>query len=307
MGGMSSSADHFARFVDVLAEALNDHDADFEELAGRLFLSRYHLSRVVTSVAGEPPAAFRRRILLERAAYRLATTSRSVLDVATEAGYGSHEAFTRAFTRAFGTGPASWRANPTGITLRAPSQVHFQPPGSLRLPAERRTSPMELVLRMVQHHVWLVGEMVERAATLTDEQLDRPIELSVDEDRLTMRALLSRLVGQMHMWNAAVAGTDYDWSLEVHESVASLRSRLAEQGQVFLAHVEHTVAEERLDDTFVDALCDPPEVFTYGGMIAHVLTFAAHRRTLVALALDAAGVPDLGWGDPMRWVAEPAR
>ncbi len=61
----------------------------------------------------------------------------------------------------------------------------------------------------------------------------------------------------------------------------------------------------RLDDAFVDGICEPAEVFTNGGMIAHVLTFAAHRRTLVALALDAAGIEDLGWGDPMRWVAEP--
>ena len=54
----------------------------------------------------------------------------------------------------------------------------------------------------------------------------------------------------------------------------------------------------------VNALCDPPEVFTYGGMmIAHVLTFAPHRRTLVCGALSTAGVPDLVNGDPMRWVA----
>ncbi len=39
-------------------------------------------------------------------------------------------------------------------------------------------------------------------------------------------------------------------------------------------------------------------------MIAHVLTFAAHRRTLVALAFTRNGVEDLGWGDPMLWVAE---
>jgi AraC family transcriptional regulator len=69
----------------------------------------------------------------------------------------------------------------------------------------------------------------------------------------------------------------------------------------------HDVIEQgRLDETFVDAICDPPEVFTYGGMIAHVLTFAAHRRTLVAGALADAGITDLGAGDPMRWVAEPA-
>jgi hypothetical protein len=46
-------------------------------------------------------------------------------------------------------------------------------------------------------------------------------------------------------------------------------------------------------------------VFTYGGMIAHVLTFAAHRRTLVVLALAKYGVDELGWGDPMVWVAQP--
>jgi hypothetical protein len=47
----------------------------------------------------------------------------------------------------------------------------------------------------------------------------------------------------------------------------------------------------RLDDAFVDATCEPPDVFTYGGMLAHVLTFAAHRRMLVLGALYSAGSP----------------
>ncbi len=110
----------------------------------------------------------------------------------------------------------------------------------------------------------------------------------------------------MGMWNAAMASRDYDWSVEEHESVISLRSRLGEEGPTYLAHVREVGEQGRLDDTFVDALCSPAQVFTYGGMIAHVLTFAAHRRTLVALALDKAGITDLGWGDPMRWVAEPS-
>ena len=84
-----------------------------------------------------------------------------------------------------------------------------------------------------------------------------------------------------------------------------MRDRLARVAPAYLSEVREVVAGGRLDETFVDALCEPAEVFTYGGMIAHVLTFAAHRRTLVALALNTAGVGDLGWGDPMRWVAEP--
>ena len=118
--------------------------------------------------------------------------------------------------------------------------------------------------------------MVRLAERLSDDQLDQPIELDVDEDRQTIRSLLSRLVGQMGMWNAALATREYDWSVEEHESLSSLRERLASEGPTYLSHVRHVVESDRLDDTFVDALCEPAEVFTYGGMIAHVLTFAAH-------------------------------
>ena len=38
-----------------------------------MYLSRSHFDRVTSATAGEDPAAFRRRILMERAAFRLAT------------------------------------------------------------------------------------------------------------------------------------------------------------------------------------------------------------------------------------------
>jgi AraC family transcriptional regulator len=301
-----SSQDTFLRFVDSLASHLDDHQARGAELAARAYLSRFHFDRVIGAVAGESPARFRRRVLLERGAYRLVTSRMSVLDIAVEAGYSSNEAFTRAFQRAYGTPPSAWRAAPRRFQLPAPNGVHFHPPGSLRLPARSKVSAMDLLTRMVEHHIWLTGEMVTCAARLPAGQLDQPIELSVDEDRQTVRSLLSRLIGQLDMWNCAIANQAYDWALEENESIDAMRQRLALVAPAFLAEVRQVIAEGRLDDTFVDALCEPAEVFTYGGMIAHVLTFAAHRRTLVALALKAAGVGDLGWGDPMRWIAEPA-
>ncbi|CAI9400009.1 helix-turn-helix transcriptional regulator [Nocardioides sp. T2.26MG-1] len=301
-----AAADTFAGFVDQLAEALDDHELTADERAARLHFSRYHLDRMIRSVAGEPPQALRRRVLLERAAYRMVTTTAPLIDIAVEAGYGSHEAFTRAFARAYGVPPATWRRRPGQIRIAAPSGVHFHPPGSLRLPARETVTSMDLLTKMVEHHVWLTGEMIRVAGRLTDEQLDQVIELDVDDDRQTIRSLLSRLVGQLGMWNAALATRDYDWSVEEHEPLASMRERLAVEAPTYLAHVREVVEAGRLDDTFVDALCEPAEVFTYGGMIAHVLTFAAHRRTLVALALGRHGVTELGWGDPMLWVAQPA-
>jgi AraC family transcriptional regulator len=175
-----TASDTFSRFVDVLASSLDEHGATGEQLASRVHLSRYHLDRVVAAVAGEPPHAFRRRILLERAAFRLLTSEDSVLDVALEAGYASHEAFTRAFRRAYGRTPSEWRRHPSRFQIDAPSRVHFHPPGSLRVPARRKVTAMELLNRMVEHHVWLVGEMLARAGGLTDDVLDATIEISVE-------------------------------------------------------------------------------------------------------------------------------
>ncbi|MEP9384938.1 AraC family transcriptional regulator [Nocardioides sp. KR10-350] len=300
-----TATDTFADFVEHLAQALDEPDG--EPAWERLHFSRFHFDRLIRGVAGEPPAAFRRRILLERAAYRMLTTKAPLIDIAVEAGYGSHEAFTRAFTKAYGVAPAAWRKHPTQYRIAAPSGVHFHPPGTLRLPArhETKVTAMDLLTSMVEHHIWLTGEMIRVAGRLTDEQLDQPIVLDVDDDEQTIRSLLSRLVGQMGMWNAVMADRDYDWSVEEHESLASLRERLAVEAPAYLAHVRDVVARDALDETFVDACGETPYLFTYGGNIAHVLTFAAHRRTLVVLALARHGVDELGWGDPMEWVAQP--
>ncbi len=302
---MSSGSDTFTHFVDTLAQHLDDHEARGEDLAARAYLSRYHFDRVVLATAGETPARFRRRVLLERSAYRLVTSDLGVLDIAVEAGYSSNEAFTRAFRRAYGYVPSSWRSAPGRIQLDTPNGVHFHPPGGLRLPARTKVTSVDLIVKMVEHHVWMVGEMVDRASTLSDEQLDTPTGTGIEDEPQTMRSLLSRLVGQMDMWNCAIALRDYDWEKENHEGISSMRARLAEVSPVFVGQVNEVAEQGRLDETFVDALCDPAEVFTYGGMIAHVLTFAAYRRTLVAGALDEAGIKELGWGDPMTWVDGP--
>jgi AraC family transcriptional regulator len=303
---MGATTDTFARFLEVLADTLDEHEVSGEALASRLHLSRFHFDRLVSATSGEPPATLRRRVLLERAAYRLITTDQDVLEVALDAGYSSHEAFTRAFGRAYGQSPSRWRQRPTRFQVEAPNKVHFNPPGGLCVPADRKVTAMDLLTRMVEHHVWLVGEMVDRAKGLTDEALDAPVEISVEgiDCDPTLRSLLSRLVGQLAMWDAAVHDRPYDFGVERDESVADMQARLAQSGPAFLVQVRTIVDEGRLDETFVDAICEPPEVFTYGGMIAHVLTFAAHRRTLVCGALIDAGVSDLGAGDPMHWMAE---
>ena len=295
--------DRFIAFVDRLAADLDAMPTRAEEMAAAAHLSRFHFERVITAIAGESPTRFRSRILLERAAYRMTATDATLLDIALEAGYSSHEAFTRAFRREYGVPPSTWRRRPARFRIAAPNDVHFQPPGGLRLPARHKMDGVDLVVAMVEHHLSVVEHLVDQAAALSDAQLDEPLAGLVEGiDGDSLRWALSRLVGQMAMWCAAMEDREYDFAVERGESATSMRRRLADVGPEFVAQVRRVAAEGRFDETFVDTFHpDGTMVMTYGAMVAHVLTFAAHHRLLALSKLREHGVNDLGWGDPKEW------
>ena len=86
-----------------------DREPRLEELARGAYLSPFHFHRVFSAVVGESPTEYVRRLRLERAAQELRQSTRQVQHVAREAGYGSHEAFTRAFRSRFGVAPSAFR------------------------------------------------------------------------------------------------------------------------------------------------------------------------------------------------------
>ncbi|UYM03580.1 helix-turn-helix domain-containing protein [Solicola gregarius] len=298
------TTDRLRGILDLVESSLDEPELTGDDLAARAYLSRFHFDRLVSAAIGEPPGTFRRRLLLERAAHRLVGSDDPVTDVAYASGYGSPEAFARAFARAYGEPPSAYRH--TGrVHHRLPgaSGIHFNPPGGLRLPALTRSTTMDVLTRMLDHHLWLVGQIIDRMDRLDDTTLDRPIELSVEgiDDNPTLRSLGDRLVGQLEMWVGALEGAT-SMPPEGDRTAAGLGRRLEVVAPRFRALVVAALDEGRAEETFVDAVCDPPETFTYAGVIAHVLTFSAVRRTLAVGALETAGISDLGSGDPMQFV-----
>lgn len=296
--------DRLRWILDLVEESLDQPELTGEDLAARAFLSRFHFDRLAAAALGEPPGAFRRRLLLERAAHRLASTADPVIDVALDAGYGSPEAFARAFGRVYGTAPSRYRRrSATRHDLAAASGVHFHPPGGLRLPATSRSATMDVLESMLDHHLSLVAEIVDRAARVDDRVLDRPIELSVAgiDASPTLRSVTERLIGQLEMWITSLEG-GASVPEPANTSPQHWRARLDTAGPRFRELVLTPVRDGRASETFVDVMCDPPQTFTYAGVLAHVLTFAAVRRTMAIGALESAGVADLGSGDPMHFV-----
>lgn len=80
------------------------------ELADVAHFSAFHFHRVFTAWMGETVADYIRRRRVETAASRLASQPDvTVLQAALAAGFGSAEAFTRAFKLRFGVAPTAWR------------------------------------------------------------------------------------------------------------------------------------------------------------------------------------------------------
>jgi AraC family transcriptional regulator len=96
--------------VDRIQRRLDDDEMSLGLLAERAGVSPFHFHRVFSSVVGEAPAGYMRRLRLERAAIRLKYTRRSVTEIAFDAGYETHESFTRAFKARFGHAPRRFRA-----------------------------------------------------------------------------------------------------------------------------------------------------------------------------------------------------
>jgi AraC family transcriptional regulator len=108
-----------------------DVDHSLELLAERAGVSPFHFHRLFRSVVGEPPASYVRRLRLERAALALKYSRRPVTDIAFEAGYDTHESFTRAFKARFGAAPRSFR-----VESRRAVAIDTQP-AIVRVPPRR--------------------------------------------------------------------------------------------------------------------------------------------------------------------------
>jgi len=102
-----------------------DADVNPAELARLAGFSPHHFHRVFRGMVGESVMGYVRRLRLERAALRLKHGESSVSAVAIDAGYGSHEAFTRAFRDRFGVVPSAFRD--TDIASEPPVRLQREP------------------------------------------------------------------------------------------------------------------------------------------------------------------------------------
>jgi len=85
-------------------------DISLQAIAASADVSSHHLARAFGAATGQSLMRYARGRRLSEAARSLAAGAPDILAVAFDAGYGSHEAFTRAFREQFGITPEECRA-----------------------------------------------------------------------------------------------------------------------------------------------------------------------------------------------------
>ncbi|OAN35442.1 AraC family transcriptional regulator [Mycolicibacterium iranicum] len=293
-----------------LLDAVTDADnGDVADMARSSFASEFHFSREVRRLTGESPAALRRRVMLERAAWRL-QRGEAVSAVAADEGWSSAEVFSRAFRRTYGVPPS--QAVDVHFRLPAPNGLHFHPPQSLWLDShhdEAATAVPDVARLMIVHDLDDTTHLLTQATHLTTEQWVAEVApgqtvLEWDGPEPSVGAVLGAIVWNKEVWLATIAGDDFPARAATQAGSTDAAALLAHHEGIakrWRAMVSEYTAAGRLGDTVIDALCDPPESFQLYGIVAHVLTYSAHRRELVRTMLAGHGVTARR-GDPLDWM-----
>ncbi len=127
-------------------------------------LSKFHLVRAFGTYAGRSVMRYVRARRLSEAAKRLAIEGGGILDVALEAGYNSHEAFTRAFKEQFGITPDQFRRNPDLKNIRIVEPIKMDD-------SKKDTSPILSEPRIVDGDAMVIVGLKKRYDDETSTQM----------------------------------------------------------------------------------------------------------------------------------------
>jgi AraC family transcriptional regulator len=175
-----------------------------DELAALAGFSPYHFHRIFQHVTGEAPKEYLRRLRLERAVYRLKVSPDNVLQIALEAGFKTHETFTRAFTRQFDINPSEFRnvlkAYRDTVDESMASQTYegFTDDTSLTLRFNMQKEPISVERVGAQQVIFTRHSGYETLLAGKDSFLDLWKELFDYADELGLKYSRERLIGITH-------------------------------------------------------------------------------------------------------------
>lgn len=114
-----------------------------EDLAGMVYLSKYHFHRMISAYLNESLGAYIIRLRMETAAKLLIYSKQTISEIAYRIGYETPAAFTKGFKKAFQISPSAYRVNKEGVYPILKPQVDLK---AFELTKMVRYIPKKMVL-----------------------------------------------------------------------------------------------------------------------------------------------------------------
>lgn len=104
--------------IDACIKCHNDEALTLSLLSRKLGYSEFYTTRKFKEISGMQFRDYLRHRRLAFALKEVRDSERSLLEIALDYGFSSHEAFTRAFRKNYGITPSEYRKNPVPVVLR---------------------------------------------------------------------------------------------------------------------------------------------------------------------------------------------
>jgi uncharacterized damage-inducible protein DinB len=156
---------------------------------------------------------------------------------------------------------------------------------------------MDILQRYLGYETWTLRHMIMRCQELSPEQL----HITFDMGHGSLHETLTHVIRNLEVW------TDLMRAREVRDlppitADAALYLARFDAAMADFSDCATTLAEQdRLDETYIDVLDNPPKAKSFGGTLLHLLTHTTVHRWEVQHMLQRLGLPDVIEGDALSW------
>ncbi|MBI5029882.1 MAG: DinB family protein [Chloroflexi bacterium] len=158
---------------------------------------------------------------------------------------------------------------------------------------------LDLLDRLLEHDAWTTRRVLEFTNLLSDEQLDQEFEIG----QRTIRETFRHIIGNIEIWTDLMSARPVRRASMERQAVLEFQRRFELAFSDFAQFARRLRDTQRLYDTYVDVLDEPPQRKTYAGTILHVITHDHMHRAEILHMLQRLGIQGLIEGDVLSWEA----
>ena len=156
---------------------------------------------------------------------------------------------------------------------------------------------MDILERYLGYETWTLRHMIMRCQELTPTQLLEPFAVGPGSLHVT----LTHIIGNLEVWTDLMRAREVRALPPLEADADAYLQRFDAAMDDFSAYARTLAAQNRLDDTYLDVLDNPPQAKSYGGTILHLLTHTSVHRWEIQHMLQRLGLDDLIEGDALGW------